>query len=234
MSNYLASITEVIEKVESNWPRLSHLVVPHLEHEASKYSRSNSLRWCQIDNKFIVDETEFRAYKGLRYLTPVLGAGRNGVMCDEIREIPDRRNIVFDPVASYSEVDIKLRERDSILAELKYLKSQSSNHPADQNDFYKHNFEAKYLAKELLRRDKLEEERIKVEQWFNKATHNGRVKYKPNPYSKNRASVCKCIRFAIAKLIDNPDTRHIGRHLKKHVITRNCCKYTGKWTFIFS
>ena len=54
---------------------------------------------------------------------------------------------------------------------------------------------------------------------------------KKRPGEKERCRQCvrQSIMYAIKKLIDDEQTRHIGEHLKESVITGYKCSYSGDW-----
>jgi hypothetical protein len=51
--------------------------------------------------------------------------------------------------------------------------------------------------------------------------------------NRNRLAVRAAIVRAINKLIESPETQHIGEHLKANIRFGFSCKYVGKWKWKF-
>jgi len=229
MAEYLARIQKTIALVERQIPEECHdLILPHLVLQADTFAKDHAIRFAQVGRKFVVDNTEFRNVLGFGYLQAILSRPGRFVNCGELSPIPT--NAEFSPVAEYSVIRKYTNRKASIMKELKWL--HSSHH--DSDDYDDHHHEKLDLAEELLRIQQLEAEQKTAQKFLNKATYNGRRKYLPNAYSRNRQSVCKCIRLAIDYLMNHPDTKAIGYHLRNDVQTGTECRYNGKWRFISS
>ena len=91
----------------------------------------------------------------------------------------------------------------------------------------------RYRMQQLRKSGNDPEELEYLEKYFATNTFHGRSKQHVNEKERARQSVCKAIKKAINKLIENPDTQDIGLHLRDNIKFGHDCQYVGTWTWKF-
>ncbi len=233
MSRYLNQVTAAIRRLDLREPPDSddvQIIRPILSDLESELAKDDPIRFCQIGRKYVVDTTEFRNLNGFHYLQALLKQPGEYIAATTMS--PISKQVEFEPVAEHGVVRGHINRKKALIKKLKWMRFQREPNDLAYASAFDDEFEYSSFGEE--QEFEIAEDLLKIEKFLSGATYNGKIKHVHNDYDRNRQTVSKCIRLAISYLEKNPDTTHIGHHLRTTIKTGAQCRYSGKWIWIFS
>ena len=212
------------------------LLIPVVENLASKLTSNNRINFKHVCGGYVIGNTLVKEFIGFKYIQYILQIGT--VECLELTAGPllplgaasaEGREAAAVAITFYD---------DDNMEDIGDIAPNVSN---AEGVFGRYDplMDGKYIRDIRHRIDQLEascENQPELEflrSQLKKDTFHGRPHSHINEKRKAYYSVRKAIKKAISILIENPDTQHIGIHLKDHIKARNTCRYTGNWKFNF-
>jgi hypothetical protein len=214
MSVFLNQVVAAMRRVDRRLqpePKDVEIIKPLLVGLAEKLSSDGPIRFVQVGRDFVIDATNFPALHGYRYIRTLLMEPGEHISCGRLN--PAAVSTSQQKMLTYSDVR-RLRDRADVLRGSIFAAQCGGIIQPD---------------KELEAIDEL-----KFIDWYlDESTHKGKIKSFVSESDKVRQSVNKAINLALTRIENNPDTRHIGEHLRKNIKLGYRCAYLGGWKWKF-
>jgi len=208
LTHHLANIMGAIRRVKDGLPPEDYdrdLIVPLLETRLAEYA-GGEIQFMRCSAGFIIDATTFRRYQGLLYLRELLVKTDKDIPCTTLCPVhTNTESVKLVDSSYYYEVKRSIAALKKGFNDPDWVKQLDFDEAAERGE------ELAFLE-------------ARMSEW----TYASKPKSFNNDISRNRSAVCKAIRYALNKVIEHPDTRYVGEHIKENLSLGFSCKYSGK------